>query len=531
MVMTEVIPSEIHGEGRSQVFPLSRPSVCEARESANLHSYSQVATLDVRRANSCQVGIPPHQFNRGIYYPWWRVPVFLVRRCLVHFNQLGVMNASPQASVNSVEVGYESIGRDLKSPGSSFVQLLSEGHRIPSRSLPEVPGQDQLCCPLDSDEAISVTASGVVDRVALLFATAKSPQLIALNIRHRQVADSAFQKSFALFADEDEQGKNCGVVKSGEPLDRAYGTTFAQKLNGLGSLIQRGIHAAKRCGTIFGEGFRAPTATIALKTVAMLSKFLAAGIAVVTRHFGLPFSRSKPIMGSGSALRLTPRADLASLVALNYRQGVLLTGGPGEAPTHDRRFSKPLLCATEVPARKLLLLSAICSDNSSKRILKDVLISLLATNGRGPLFVQVLRVCTDLFSVFPETPKNSTQSTSIIQSEQSHKLFVGLPITVFKESINQLSLVPINQLEEISDSLLSPAGTGTVSGRLCFRRMRRGTTFDPLRQFKGGLSGIAIYRSVANPDSVCHVSYLHPDLIVASIKSIVKEKTHNGIYF
>jgi hypothetical protein len=141
-----------------------------------------------------------------------------------------------------------------------------------------------------------------------------------------------------------------------------------------------------------------------------------------------------------------------------------------------------------------------------------------------------LRVCTDLFSVFPETPKNSTQSTSVIQSEESHKLFVGLPITVFKESINQLSLVPINQLEEISDSLLSPAGTGTVRGRLGFRRMRRGTTFDPLRQFEGGLSGIAIYRSVANPNSECHVSYLHHGTIIEQLKSIVKGKMHHGIY-
>jgi len=105
-----------------------------------------------------------------------------------------------------------------------------------------------------------------------------------------------------------------------------------------------------------------------------------------------------------------------------------------------------------------------------------------------------------------------------------------LPIAVFNQSINQLSLVSINQSEKISDSFFSPMGTDTISSRLCFRGMHRRAAFDSLRQLKRCLSGFAIYRRVTYPDSVCHVSYLHHRTILERKNSIVKEKMHHGIY-
>src|SRR5205807_2476503 len=88
------------------------------------------------------------------------------------------------------------------------------------------------------------------------------------------------------------------------------------------------VHASKRRGVVFGEGLTALDASEALKPVPVLTEFLAESLAVVTGHFGLPFLRSKPIMEFWSALRLAPRADLAPLVARNYRRGRLFASGP-----------------------------------------------------------------------------------------------------------------------------------------------------------------------------------------------------------
>jgi len=56
-----------------------------------------------------------------------------------------------------------------------------------------------------------------------------------------------------------------------------------------------GTHVAQRRGVIFCEGFRTLKAAVTLKTVAVFSKLLAAGIAVVAGHeVLLDFSAEKP---------------------------------------------------------------------------------------------------------------------------------------------------------------------------------------------------------------------------------------------
>ena len=125
----------------------------------------------------------------------------------------------------------------------------------------------------------------------------------------------------------------------------------------------RRVHPAKRCGVVFGKGLRALAAAEALKAVSVFTEFLAAGIAVVTDHCGLPFCGSKPIIALWSALRLTPRADLALSVVNSYRPGLLLfiphlakqrhtfkrIGSCPQTLRHSRRAHYPLVLLAIYP--------------------------------------------------------------------------------------------------------------------------------------------------------------------------------------
>ena len=106
------------------------------------------------------------------------------------------------------------------------------------------------------------------------------------------------------------------MVKVSDALDCADRAPLDEKFNRLHRSVERRLHASKRCGVVFGEGLPALDASQALKSVSVFAEFLAADVALVTGHFGLPFPRSKPIIFLESALRLAPRADLAPPLVL-----------------------------------------------------------------------------------------------------------------------------------------------------------------------------------------------------------------------
>lgn len=297
--MAIVVPSEIQSERGLQVLPLLTESVGKASQSANLHSHGEVLSLDVRCTNPFGIRLAPHGFNRCVHHLGWRIPVFFIGGGGKRFDELAVVYLHSKTGMDCVEVRSEAIGSDLEVSRRGTLQLLREGHRVSRRASSEMPCQNQFCVALNCNKAIGVAAKRIAVQIPPFLTPDKTPYLVALNIRNGEIADSALQEPLALVAYEDNQRKYCGVVKASKTLDCANRASLYEKLNRLSSFFQRGIHAAKRCGVIFGEGFRALAAAVALKTVAVLSKFLAAGIAVVTGHFDLPFARSKPIIDLG----------------------------------------------------------------------------------------------------------------------------------------------------------------------------------------------------------------------------------------
>jgi hypothetical protein len=311
MVMAEVVPSEIESKRRLQVLPLLGESVSQARQSANLHPHREILPFNVRGTNPIQFGFSPNWDWDCIDYFGGRVPCFSIMGRGIDFYQLREVNASSKAILNGIHIGPESICRDLKVALSCLIDLLSESHSITRRSASKMPSHNDLAVTLDGNETVSISAHRVAIDIVLFLAPDVAPNFIALDIAHGQCVDSVFEKPFALLTYLNKQGKNRGVVKAGNALNGTDRASLDKKLYSLACFVQGRVHAAKRCGVIFCEGLSALNTAIALKAVAVLSKLPAFRLAIVTGHFGLPFCGSKPIMDLRSALRLTPRADLA----------------------------------------------------------------------------------------------------------------------------------------------------------------------------------------------------------------------------
>lgn len=323
MKFAVIVPSEIQGKGRSQIRPLLREGVRQSRQSPNLHPHREIVALDMRRTNPIELGSSPLWDRHGIHDFGRGVPLFGVSRGGINFNQLREVNASTQAHMNGIEVGLEAIRSDLKLSLRGFVDLLGKGHGIPRRAPSKMPGENQFGVSLEGDKAIGVSPERVASRIVLLFASDKSPKFVALDIGNGKIANSPFQKTLALLTDQNEQGKNCRVMKARHALGCTDAASLDEKLKGFGCLLQRRVHTAKRRGVIFGEGLGALAAAKALKAVPLLSKFFTAGVAIVAGH-RLAFLREQADNEFGSAFAAYPAsADLALPVVTSYRQGFL----------------------------------------------------------------------------------------------------------------------------------------------------------------------------------------------------------------
>jgi len=296
MNAAEVIKREPYSVGGFQVLPFLREPIGQARHAPHPHSYAQVSSLDMRGANSVKDGLSPLWDRHGVNDFGGRVPNFRLAGIGVDLNQLGKVHAGSQAGVNRVNIGPESVGGDLKTALRGLVDLLGKGEGIAGIAPAKVPSQEQFRIALDGGKAVGVSVLGIARCIVLFFAEDIAPDFITFHVRDRQVVDSAFQKPLALIPDQGEQGKNCGVVDSGEALDGTDGASFNEKLYDLGRVVQARIHATQRRSVVLGEGLAALLTAEALKAVAVFSKLLAAGIAVVAGHGSYLGRKVRPSM-------------------------------------------------------------------------------------------------------------------------------------------------------------------------------------------------------------------------------------------
>jgi len=284
MNAAEVVPKKIQGQSCMEIRPLFRECVRQAREPSNLHSHGEILSFNVGSANPAGLWSSPLWDRNSIYYFGGRISVLPVAGRGIYLYQLGKVNASSQAVMDGIHVRLKSIRCDLESALSGIVKFFREGYCISRCAPPKVPSQNQFIASFDSDKAVDIAAHRVAACIVLFLAADESPKLVTLDIGNSDVANAAFQKPFALFADQGQKRENSSVVKPGNSLYRADRASLAKKLDYFGGVFDGRVHAAKRRSMIFGESLSALITAETLKAVSVLPKFLAAGVAVVTGH-------------------------------------------------------------------------------------------------------------------------------------------------------------------------------------------------------------------------------------------------------
>ena len=285
MDTAEVIEREPYSVGGLEVRPLFAESIRQPSHTPHPHADGKVLSFDMGSANPVKFWFSPLWDRHSVNNFGGRVPLFSIAGRGIDFYQLREINPRTQAHVNRVHIGPKAVSCDLESALSGLIDFLSEGDGIAGIPASKVPCQHQLSVPLNGDEAIGIPAHRVAARIVLFLAPDKTPYFVTLNIGHGEIADPASQEPFALLANKNKQGKYRCVVKASKALDRADRASLNEKLNRLGSFFQRGIHAAKWRSMVFCKGLAALITAETLKTVAVFSKFLTAGIAVVTGHY------------------------------------------------------------------------------------------------------------------------------------------------------------------------------------------------------------------------------------------------------
>lgn len=297
----KVVPSEIQREHRAEICSLFRERIRKAGESTNLHSHREVLPFDVRRADFAENWVPPLWDRYGVHDFGRRVVALAIGGSGINLHQLRVVNARSQAVMDGFDVRPETVRCELESACRCLVQFFNEGVGISRRSPSEMPRENQLVVAFDSDEAIGVAAFRVARQVPLFFAADEPPQFVALYFGYADRADSILKESFALFAKQNEQGKNRSVVNSRDALDCIYRASLDKQFEHADRGVQRSSHGAERRGVFCGESLAALMAAEPLESVPVFPESLALTTAIVTGHFGLPFLRSKPIMFCRSA--------------------------------------------------------------------------------------------------------------------------------------------------------------------------------------------------------------------------------------
>src|ERR1039458_7222045 len=96
------------------VLPLLAESICQPRQSPNLHPHREVLALDMRGANLRPVGIAENWFWSRLQNIWRGVPALAVLVLTIDLNQHSVIHAISQRVADSLDVGRKSIAADLK---------------------------------------------------------------------------------------------------------------------------------------------------------------------------------------------------------------------------------------------------------------------------------------------------------------------------------------------------------------------------------------------------------------------------------
>jgi len=239
----------------------------------------------MRRANPVEFGLSPPRHWYGVNDFGWRVPLFSIAGSCVYLHQLGEIYACSKAVLNRVNVGLEAVCSDLELTLRGLIDLFRKGYGVACRPPSKMPRHDQLTIPLQSHEAVGVSPQRVAGHVVLFFAAYIAPNLVALNVFDRKLAEAIFQQPLASVASQHQEPENGVAVSTGYPLNGAHRHALDKQRDNARGPFRGQVHASYLPVVKLRERPSALAATEALIPFPVFPKFLAAGIAVMTGHW------------------------------------------------------------------------------------------------------------------------------------------------------------------------------------------------------------------------------------------------------
>jgi hypothetical protein len=264
------------------------------------------------------IGITKTDSGYNLRDAWWGVPrIGAVELAVVpkQLNELREVHVQTEALCYRFGVKVKPIGRKLHSPRKPLVKVPAEFLRGQHRAFAHAEYGNEFGVGVHRYKNPLVSE---LSRFALpdtaVFLREERPDFVNLNVLADKVLHSLRHKPLAAFTGSKQKPHDGIAVQTREPLRAANRTPFEKALN----CLQANIGPRNHCGPRqpfmrFAErgatGLAAPALNTALTKVP--ESFAIIVVTTSAGHIGLVFLAGQADNEFASALRLTPRADLA----------------------------------------------------------------------------------------------------------------------------------------------------------------------------------------------------------------------------
>ena len=249
MNTAKIVIREVQGDSGFQVIQLLAESVCQPRQSANLHPQREVLPFHQTGRDVLRVRTTPSNLGYNLHDWPWGVPRSAVMLAIIakQLFQLREIGVSSEAFSNSCGVERIGVCGELNAVSHSLSQIPDERLRVQHCAPPnDVAGNEfRFLIQSGKNPSISELARVILLHVASLLAD-ESPYLIDLQITTGHFLHSFIEQRLGLLSGDKKQSHNHIPVQSSEPFGRADRAALKQTLNGLHPQFGVGCHGLPR---------------------------------------------------------------------------------------------------------------------------------------------------------------------------------------------------------------------------------------------------------------------------------------------
>jgi hypothetical protein len=242
-----------------------------------------------------RIGIAEDRFRPGVYYVSRRVPLLAFARSRIDLYQLREVNAMGERGIDGPDLGRKAIGAQLEclARSNGIAKSLNEGVRGLLVATPQSEVQNKLAVTLDGDECV-----GIPDAVAVRFVWPlvgflllnETPDFIALNIRHPDIANLLTHDPLAVLASEHQHREHGLWLHIAEPRRTANGVSFHKAIQDHAHLLLGEPHVGSEGLFLrLRKPLTALLALVALNLIAPLPSFDSFDPARMARHGGISY--------------------------------------------------------------------------------------------------------------------------------------------------------------------------------------------------------------------------------------------------